>query len=242
LIIIIAGAADLAAQELAAGWNESDARLVRPADLSTRGWCHYVGASGRCGSIALGGEVIPETEITGVLTLLPWIDPAELVSIAPDDREYVAAEISAFLLSWLSSLDCVVVNRPMPGCLSGPPWRAAQWIAAARTVGLRVPASSGFTGDVHPVRVTVVGNECLGNVGDELRARSRRLTALAGAELLHVDFDGADADAAFLGASAIPRLEEPAVREAVLGLLHGPVRKVGAFPDLRPWRRAERGW
>jgi hypothetical protein len=44
--------------------------------------------------------------------------------------------MKAFLLSWLSQLNCLVFNRPTPLCLSGPSWRPEQWTyAAAQLVG-----------------------------------------------------------------------------------------------------------
>ena len=160
MILIVASAGDLAAETLAAGWIESNARLVRPADLSTPGWRHYVGVARGPGAVAVGGEVVPETEITGVLTRLLWVNPAELVHILPDDRDYVAAEISAFLLSWLTSIDRPVLNRPMPGSLCGPPWRATQWMAAARVAGLRVAHRESSHRGPSPASVTVVGERC----------------------------------------------------------------------------------
>jgi hypothetical protein len=238
MILIVASAGDLAAEALAAGWIESNARLVRPADLSTPGWRHYVGVAGGPGVVAVGGEVVPETEITGVLTRLPWVNPAELVHILPDDRDYIAAEISAFLLSWLTSIDRPVLNRPMPGCLCGPPWRATQWMAAARVAGLRVAPRGGFHQGSSPASVTVVGEQCFGEVAPELNEGSMRLSKLAGTDLLDVTFDGNAADAAFLGANVCPSLENTGERAAALALLHGPVRRTEGFPDLRPWRHA----
>jgi hypothetical protein len=190
--------------------------------------------------IALGGEIIPEKEITGVLTRVPWVNPVELVCIRGEDRDYIAAELSAFLLSWLTSLDIPVVNRPMPGCLAGPPWRVAQWVAAATVAGLMVAPQHGVVGALAPARVTVVGSECFGDVADDLCSASLRLAALANVDLLDVFFDGTDADAAFLGANAFPALDDAAVCEAVFSLLHGPIYRKGGFPDLRPWRRAIR--
>ncbi len=51
---------------------------------------------------------------------------------------YVSAEMTAFLLSWLSGLDCPILNRPTPNCLSGPGWRQEQWIHLAARLGIPV--------------------------------------------------------------------------------------------------------
>jgi len=84
------------------------------------------------------GKRVPQKEITGVLTRLPCVFEQELVDITPDDRRYVAAEMTAFLLFWLSRLKCPVLNRPTPTCLSGPYWRREKWIHVAARVGIPV--------------------------------------------------------------------------------------------------------
>ena len=86
----------------------------------------------------IGGRSVVTVEITGVLTRLTHIWEQELVQIVAEDRRYVVAEMSAFLMSWLSALDCPVLNRPVPGCLSGPSWRPEQWAAAATRADMRV--------------------------------------------------------------------------------------------------------
>jgi hypothetical protein len=241
VILVVGSANDQVAESLAAKWRMAEVRLVRPADILAPGWCHFVGVKQGHGMIALGGEVIPEKEITGVLTRLPWVSPVELVSISGDDREYVAAELSAFLLSWLTSLDRPVVNRPTPGCLAGPPWRAAQWVAAATVAGLVVSPKCGTVWASPPSRVTVVGSECFGDVAGELCSASLRLAALASVDLLDVFFDGTGADAAFIGVNAFPPLDDVAVCDAVLTLLQKPAYRKGGLPDLRPWRRTQAG-
>ena len=110
-------------------------RCIRPADFCAPGWSHFVAAPGHSGAIAIGGSVIPEQEVTGVLTRTPWVTRYELPQIDEADRDYVATEVSAFLLSWLASRDCPVVNWPTPGCLTGPPWGKLQWSAAAAAAG-----------------------------------------------------------------------------------------------------------
>lgn len=240
MILIVAAAADAAAATLAQAWHRSDARCLRPADLSMPGWRHFVAADGARGTAVVAGSVVPESEITGVLTRTTWISPYELPVIAEADRDYAATEMAAFLLSWLSSLDCPVVNRPTPGCLAGPPWRAPQWMAAAAMAGLKVPGLRRMhepRGDT--VRLTVVGTNCFGVAAPELHAAALRLAALATTELLGVDFEGDQADAAFLGATAFPSLDSEEVQEALLGVLRGPGKQPAGIPDLRPWRTCQ---
>lgn len=237
MILIVAAAADAAATALASTWHAAGARCLRPADLSMPGWRHFVGTEVTDGMAVVGGSVVPEHEITGVLTRTSWISPYELPVIAEADRSYVATEMSAFLLSWLSALDCPVVNRPMPGSLAGPPWRTPQWIAAAAMAGLKAPDSDPMQESPgNTVRLTVVGTRCFGDAAPELRAAALRLAALATTEFLEVVCDGDHADATFLGATAFPTLENEEIRDALLGLLCGPAQRPAGSPELRPWR------
>jgi hypothetical protein len=240
LILIVAAAADAAAAALANAWHAAGARCLRPADLSMPGWRHFVAAEGNCGTVVVGGTVVPEPELTGVLTRTTWISPYELPVIAEADRTYVATEMSAFLLSWLYSLDCPVVNRPMPGCLAGPPWRTPQWMAAAAASGLRVPDLRRMQ-EPHGnmATLTVVGTRCFGAAAPELHAASLRLAALATTELLGVAFDSDRADATFLGATAFPLLDNEEILDALLGVLCGHAQRPAGVPDLRPWRAVQ---
>ena len=71
------------------------------------------------------------TALQAVLTCRPAVLAEELGRIAADDRSYVAAELNAFLVAWLSALPSRVVNRPTPRSLCGPAWNRVQWQAAA---------------------------------------------------------------------------------------------------------------
>lgn len=240
MILVIAGAADAAASELASTWR-AEVRCIRPGDLSAPGWRHYVGVPDRHGVIPGSAEPFPDADITGVLTRTPWISPYELPQIREVDREYAATEMAAFLLSWLFSLECPVVNRPMPGCLGGPPWQAPQWVAASAAAGLKI-SRTGRSRAATPsgATLTVVGTQCFGDAAPELQAASLRLAALAQVELLGIQYDDSDGDAGFVSATAFPSLEDTEVKEALLALLQRPARKQAAFPDLRPWRRRHR--
>jgi hypothetical protein len=64
----------------------------------------------------------------------------------PGERDYAAAEMTAFTLSWLAAVPGVVRNRPSPTCLAGPsphPLRAA---VVAHGAGLDVPDADFGTG------------------------------------------------------------------------------------------------
>jgi hypothetical protein len=170
-----------------------------------------------------------ETEqILGVLTLLPCVYPQELTEIAPDDRDYVAQEMTAFLLAWLTELTCPVLNRPNATSLMGPSWPPERWRHLALHAGLRAaplrrqttrePAAS-----VQPTSaaacVTVIGDRWIGELPSELAAQARRLADAAGAELLTVVFDRADTQASVLFADPRPPIGDGRVADAILAFL-----------------------
>src|SRR5579872_3914402 len=122
MLVVLAHRYDQEARELVSHWSASDARLLTSADLSRKGWRHFSDEP-TASTAVISGRVVPVDQISGVLTLLTGVFEQELVDIVPSDRSYAAAEMTAFLLCWLSTLKCPVLNRPTPTCLSGPYWR-----------------------------------------------------------------------------------------------------------------------
>jgi hypothetical protein len=147
--------------------------------------------------------------------------PAELPHVVPDDRDYLAAEMTAFLRCWLSGLRCPVVNRPTPLSLSGPGWTPAHWTIAAARLGMSVrpwhhrAAPGAPEPDPTPaavegaVTMTVIGAQCLGDGCDALAHQARALADAAGVRWLAVRFAGPGPDAAFLDAHATPGADTP---------------------------------
>src|SRR5579864_5186086 len=105
MIVVLASAHDVNARAIVAAWAPVRARLCTPADLSTPGWRHRVGEPKEATAV-IGGERIPATAITGVLTRLPAVAADELAHIAAADRDYVASEMTAFLIAFLAALPC----------------------------------------------------------------------------------------------------------------------------------------
>jgi hypothetical protein len=100
--------------------------IVVPAHLAQPGWIYEVGIGERAQLIASTG-ILAATDISAVLTRIGRIWPTELVHISPNDREFVASEMTAFLAALLNELPCTIVNRPTATCLLGPPWTAEHW-------------------------------------------------------------------------------------------------------------------
>lgn len=228
MIVVVARRSDDAARALR-HHCPGDVRRLDTVDLSTPGWSATLPGRGRSTAV-VAGEPIDSGEIAAVLTRVPCVEPGELGHIAAGERPYVASEMNAFLLWWLSALECPVVNRPAPPELCGPGWRPERWCAVA--AGLGVPVEpvrrAAVPGGVMPsadpasdVVVTVVGTRCIGEVDPVLARRTRVLAAAARADLLCLAFTGADGDARFVGAHCDVDLSDAAVRDAVLELLDG---------------------
>jgi hypothetical protein len=228
VILVLASRADAVAAEFArfAAGAGANVALVAPDDLCRPGWRLHVGRAGD-GRAVVNGEPTPVSALTGVLCRLAAVRPFELLDIAPEEREYVAAEATAFLLAWLDALPCRVVNAPGPLCLCGPGWRREQWLYATRRLGIPavpavrrvVPGNGSVALPERPAAsVTIVGRNWA--VGPpELVGPARRLAAAAGVELLTVWFAAAGPGYAVSGADQWPDISTPSVAPPLAELL-----------------------
>jgi len=226
VLLVIASRRDELAQALVARWAMHDARLLAGEDLSATGWRYDPEAPER--SIAVvGGRRVPCRKIRGVFTRLACVGEWDLGHIVSVDRTYVAAEMTAFLMAWLSGLTCPVVNRPRPLCLSGPNWSPEQWTRAAFRLGIPVrPVERHVTrrltkiptadGPASVTTVTVVGGRCFGTDNEALRDQSRSLAKAADVSLLGVRFTERAGQYAFLGADLWPDPCAADVADAIL--------------------------
>lgn len=227
MVVVIGSRHDVAAREIVAQWAPHDAALLTCEDLSTAGWRHrlYDRSASRA---VVSGQIVREDDIRGVLMRRPWIVEQELMHIANSDREYVAAEMNAFLLSWLSHLSCRVLNRPGGTCLCGPNWRPQQWAQAAASAGMvvetihwRVPVTRKRKPRVsearagQPVEVTVVGERCLGAPNETCAVAAQRLAAIAGTGLLTIQLAAGKDIPHFLAANPMPSLKGAEVAKVV---------------------------
>lgn len=231
MIAVVASHHDKAAREIVAQWASHDAALLTCEDLSVAGWQHRL-FDPSASKAVVSGQMVSERDIRGVLVRRPWIFEQELVHIASSDREYVAAEMNAFLVSWLSHLSCPVLNRPAGTCLCGPNWRPQQWVQAAALAGMKVdpfrwrvpfgrkraPAAVEPRAETS-VKVTVIGDRCVGDADDSCVASARRLAAIAGTELLEIQLASAKGATRFQTANPMPSLEDAEVAKAVCEFL-----------------------
>jgi hypothetical protein len=230
MLVVVASRYDKAAEALVGSWAGQGASLLTCEDLSVVGWRHHL-TSSKDSTAVVGGQVVGVEQIVGVLTRIPCVFEQELLQIVPADRSYVAAEMNAFLISWLSRLKCPVLNRPTPTYLLGPNWRPQQWLYAAAQLGIPVHPMRRYialSGDVcpkppemPPVTVTVVGDRIFGSVDQALATQARRLADAAKVDLLAVHFSGSESGADFLGADLWPDISSPNVADAILEYLSG---------------------
>jgi hypothetical protein len=228
VLVVLANSHDQIAPAIAANWG-SDAAVVTPRDLSRSGWQWRLPPSSAHIAV-IGGRQVPVAGIEGVLTRASAVYPEDLEHVATEDRPYVSAEMTAFLLAWLTGLACPVLNRPQPDCLCGPAWRRERWVRLAGILEIpalpmrrhagAVPAET-FVPEAGLFEMIVVGDRCFPESPSCLAAHARRLSQLSGAALLRLWFTGSEPHSRFVGASTLPDLSSPECSRAVLDLFRG---------------------
>ncbi len=230
MLVVVASRHDPGACEIVQRWERWGAALLGCEDLSVPGW-RYSPSNRAASRAVVSGRVVPDKSIRGVLLRRPLILEQELMHIAPADREFVAAEMSAFLLAWLSELPCPVLNRPQGASLCGPNWRPQQWAHMAAKAGFHVdparcqiPADAKAEGEenlpaAQPVKAVVVGDRCLGDVSDAQAAAAIKLAAAAGVALLAVWLVPSKRRSRFVAANPMPDLNDSCVADAVCDYL-----------------------
>jgi hypothetical protein len=114
--------------------------------------------------------------------------PAELPHIDPEDREYVASEITAFLAALLNELPCPLFNRPTASSLWGPPWTDEHWWRAATAQGLSVCRNDDRICNDSAQVVVLGGKIVRGAIADGLGVSVVRLAAQAGVLMMGAKF------------------------------------------------------
>jgi hypothetical protein len=210
LLVILASIYDKSVEHLVELWDSQDVCVLTCKEISMAGWRHYLTDSTISTSV-INGKKISNEQIDGVLTRLPYVTEAELPHIVSHDRSYVAAEMMAVLVSWLSCLKCPVLNKPTPLCLLGPNWSQEQWVYTAAKIGIPVRSICRQSyqsntihravDDIQRVTVHVIGDRCYGAVNDEMAEQSFCLTRGAGVDMLSVHFAACEKGFLFIAAN-----------------------------------------
>jgi hypothetical protein len=228
MILILANARDRRGVALRNAWGGADVGLVTPPDLSQEGWSFDPSAPSN-GYAIVERQQVPLKNIDGICALLPAVVESDLPHIAAGDRSYVAAEMTAFLSAWLTSLPCPKVNPPSPYCLCGPNWRTERWIHSAAGLGLPTRPAARSAGCAQPVSnadeaiqtVVIVGEHAVGAVDRTFAGWAAMMANAAGVRLLNVHI-GNDAMGPFvIGADVWADVSRPEVAEALLNELLG---------------------
>lgn len=214
MLLVLGSALDDAAWLLARRWRHvgRDVAVVTPADLSRPGWRLRCGRPAES-TAALAGRVVTGADIDGIVSALAVVGPHDLPHIADDDRDYVAQEMSAFLLAWMSGLACPIIERPTPVSLAGCGRSRFEWAAIARRLGLRAdPLWCGET-----IGVTVVGGHAADQGRDDPQAAAAvAVAAAAGRSLVTLRFAAGTASPTLVGADGRPQVGDDAAADALL--------------------------
>jgi hypothetical protein len=218
VIVIVAREQDEAARLLVERWQHSAAALMTPRDLSRRGWVHRCDAPLR-GRAVVSGAVVPVSEIAGVVTLLGAVHHHDVPYIVDADRSYVASEMRAFLLAWLDTLPCRMLNRPTPMSLSGCGWTPERWGLAAAALGIPTAPISGPRPAVidlpDAVEVTYVGGRTFDAPSPRVAGWVRGLASVANSATLTARFVNG-AHPRLQSVSVVPDLARAEVADAAL--------------------------
>ena len=234
MLIVLASPRDAAARSIVAAWAPWNAALCTAADVSTPGWCHHVDVPQEAVAV-VGGQVVRAGVIRGVLTRLWAVQPDDLPHIAAEERAYVAAEATAFLVAFLAALPCRMLNRPTAGSLCGPAWQPEQWIRTAARAGIPVRACRRT---VRPgawpdrleepaaARLLAIGGRvfadpAFGVAGEAPAAWARTLARAASVQLLGLGFVRQGRGFALATVDTMPGLELPAHLDAARDYLLG---------------------
>jgi hypothetical protein len=227
VLLIVTNQYDRSTDALAGLWGRSDTLVMRPSDLSMGGWRYRPGEAGTSRFVAAGSSV-QAGDLDGVLTRMAGVFEGDLGHIEPADRTYVAAEMTALLLAWLSELPVPVINRPTATCLCGPLWSQEKWLRVASGLGIPVvphnravglPDSTSARAEPHEIdlqSVTVVDDVCLGAKNARCEKIARRLADHAQCRLLSVQLRTVGSHPALVGVDVWPNLAGSGVAGALL--------------------------
>ncbi|HKD66728.1 MAG TPA: hypothetical protein VKB84_07800 [Candidatus Binataceae bacterium] len=132
VLVAFTSLADPALELLA---ERNDMAVVVPQHLSQPGWRLEDGDPGSTRLVTSRG-VLRASQVSGVITRLARVQSGDLEHVNAADRNYAAAEMTAFLAAIVDSLPCPVINRPCAISLLGPSWSQQHWLRAATAAGI----------------------------------------------------------------------------------------------------------
>jgi hypothetical protein len=192
--------------------------LISPhALLCSTSSVHRIGDRGASFEIGLpDGRKLASGDIKGVLNRWSSVPTDHLFAVSESEMHYAVEELSALVLSWLTCIGGVTINRPNPRGLPGA-WRShAEWAMLAARAGLSVPglrlSSHRINAAPEPVAescsLTVLGERIFGaEAPPHIAQACARLAHLADTDLLGIELHIDRARRmSFAAATALPDL------------------------------------
>jgi hypothetical protein len=152
------------------------------ADLCAPGWRYVVGSPERASARACG-RTLEARRIAAVLCRIGRVGADDMEAVHVDDREYAAAETTAFLRAWLLQFRGVRCNEPTWMSLAGPRWHALHWSRIVTALGIPVSAEARET-----VTAVVAGRRVFGVSEPQLTDYSLRIANAVAARSLAIRF------------------------------------------------------
>ena len=188
-----------------------DLTVLCPEHLVRATHSHRVGADGVSASVRLrDGAVLDPAGVTLLVNRFRAVPETHLARCAPDERDYVRSEWSAYLASLLACCGGPVLNPPFSDSPGGYPPGEIESLHFAALCGLpvvprRITEDSPFRAGEDPGPLSshlVVGGAVLPELPEPLAAGARKLAGILGLPLMQVDFAaGPDGAAVFHGCS-----------------------------------------
>jgi len=194
VIVVLGSRYDPAARFLLG--SVTDAALCSAEDLTRPGWAWPLKSSS-FGRWVIEGETVDDRDVTGVLVRRSCVYAEELTTTHPDDREYLAAEATAFLTFVLAQTGACVINPVNGGAMGEETVRLENWIPLAKQLNLKT-APLRLTPRLKPRApksahvIEVVGSETFGETKRQLRGRIVALAKQLGLLFGTFVFDGDD--------------------------------------------------
>lgn len=211
-------AARAAAHHLGAP-GQGEVVVVSGDELASAGWSHRVDRDGHAHtSVRLAGpdpRVLTDDTLAAVwFRSQQWLVPPGLRTATAGDVAYAHAELTALLVSWLSSLGPRAVNACEGVSPTGPAWSPARWRQVA--ADCRLPVAGANAGTVRTV--LVAGDQVLGASNPAEAWGCTQLAAAGSCRVLEVGFDAADRVS---DVSTVPLLDDDARISAAGAMLVG---------------------
>ena len=132
-----------------------------------------------------------------------------------DDREFAAAETTAFLRAWLTQFRGVRCNEPTWMSLAGPWWHPLQWSRLVTELGIPASVATRET-----ATAVVSGRDVFGTTVPQLVDYSKRIASAVRARSLAIRFVR-NGEWCFHSAEPCPQLDEPNADALLHDLLAG---------------------